>query len=50
MARILRLIEKMVARFPAGTFARIEAALAEGEDRADFVRGAVEKELRKRGK
>ena len=28
----------MQARFPEGTFARIEAGLEESEDRTDFVR------------
>jgi len=38
----------MQARFPEGTFDRIEAVLAENEDRTDFVREAVEKELKRR--
>ena len=38
----------MQARFPEGTFDRIEKVLAEGEDRTDFVRAAVERELKKR--
>jgi hypothetical protein len=38
----------MQARFPNGTFARIEAVLRDGEDRTDFVREAVEKELKRR--
>jgi hypothetical protein len=36
----------MVARFAAGTFARIEAVLTAAEDRTDFVREAVERELK----
>lgn len=40
--------EDMQARFPEGTFSRIETALKEGEDRTDFVREAVERELRRR--
>jgi hypothetical protein len=40
----------MVARFPAGTFARIETVLAEAEDRTDFVRAAVNRELARREK
>lgn len=40
--------EDMQARFPAGTFERIEAALEDGEDRTDFVRQAVERELKRR--
>lgn len=42
--------EDMVARFATGTFARIASALEEGEDRTDFVRAAVERELKRRGK
>jgi hypothetical protein len=38
----------MIARFAAGTFARIEAVLAEDEDRTDFVREAVEREIKRR--
>jgi hypothetical protein len=48
MARILKFIEHMVARFPAGTFERISAVLEAGEDRAEFVRSAVEKEIQRR--
>jgi hypothetical protein len=40
--------EDMVARFRAGTFARIAAVLEGGEDRTDFVREAVERELKRR--
>jgi len=40
--------EDMQARFPAGTFARIEVVLGEDEDRTDFVRKAVERELQRR--
>jgi len=40
--------EDMQARFPAGTFARIETVLGEDEDRTDFVRKAVERELQRR--
>jgi hypothetical protein len=42
--------EDMQARFPAGTFKRIKAVLREKEDRTDFVREAVERELRRREK
>lgn len=48
MGRIKRWAEDMQARFPEGTFARIEGVLAENEDRTDFVRGAVERELKRR--
>lgn len=40
--------EQMPARFPEGTLARIDAALAEREKRSDFVREAVERELDRR--
>jgi hypothetical protein len=43
-----RWAEDMQARFPAGTFKRIKAVLAEVEDRTDFVREAVERELKRR--
>jgi len=48
MARPKKFVEDMVARFPEGTFARIDAALSSGEDRADFVREAVEQLLGRR--
>ena len=38
----------MQARFPEGTFERIEAVLHDKEDRTDFVRAAVERELERR--
>ena len=40
--------EDMQARFPEGTFDRIEAVLEGSDDRTDFVRVAVEKELKRR--
>lgn len=40
--------EDMQARFAEGTFSRIEAVLEEGEYRMDFVREAVERELKRR--
>jgi hypothetical protein len=40
--------EDMQARFPEGTFERIDAVRNEDEDRTDFVREAVERELRRR--
>jgi len=42
--------EDMQARFPEGTFERIEAVLEDSEDRTDFVRVAVERELKRREK
>jgi hypothetical protein len=38
----------MQARFPEGTFARIAVVLKGKEDRTDFVRDAVERELKRR--
>jgi hypothetical protein len=40
--------EDMQARFPEGTFDRIDAVLDEGEERTAFVREAVERELKRR--
>ena len=45
VGRKKRWSEDMQARFPKGTFERIEAILAEGEDRTNFVRAAVQLEL-----
>jgi hypothetical protein len=38
----------MQARFPEGTFARIILVLHDREDRTDFVRAAVDRELKRR--
>jgi hypothetical protein len=46
--RIKKFFEVMPARFPEGTFARIDAVLSPIQDRADFVRAAVEDALRRR--
>jgi hypothetical protein len=40
--------EDMQARFQEGTFDRIDAVLEDGEERTQFVREAVERELRRR--
>ena len=48
MGRKKRWAEDMTARFPEGTFERIEVVLEEGEDRTDFVRAAVEREIKRR--
>lgn len=40
--------EQTPARFPEGTLARIDAVLAEGEKRSDFIREAVEREIKRR--
>jgi hypothetical protein len=42
--------EAMQARFPKGTLRRINTVLAITEDRTDFVRLAVERELKRREK
>lgn len=42
--------EQTPARFPAGTLARIDAALDEKEKRSDFIREAVERELKRRAR
>jgi hypothetical protein len=42
--------EQTPARFPGGTLARIDAVLEEGEKRSDFIRDAVDRELRRREK
>lgn len=48
MGRKKQWAEDMQARFPEGTFSRISAALSDGEDRTDFVREAVDRELKRR--
>lgn len=48
MGRKKQWAEDMQARFPDGTFARIAATLESGEDRTDFVRVAVEREIKRR--
>jgi hypothetical protein len=48
VARRKRWSEDMITRFVAGTFVRIEAVLDKDEDRTDFVREAVERELKRR--
>lgn len=40
--------EQLPGRFPAGTLDRIDAVLGEGEKRADLLREAVERELKRR--
>jgi metal-responsive CopG/Arc/MetJ family transcriptional regulator len=40
--------EEMPARFPAGTLARLDALLNEKEKRSDFIREAVEREIKRR--
>lgn len=40
--------EQYPAKFPEGTLARISAVLEGKEKRSDFIRSAVERELRRR--
>ena len=40
--------EQTPARFPAGTLARIDGVLRVKEKRADLIRDAVERELKRR--
>ena len=40
--------EQTPARVPEGTLARIDATLADGDKRSDFIREAVERELERR--
>jgi metal-responsive CopG/Arc/MetJ family transcriptional regulator len=42
--------EQAPARFPFGTLDRIDAVLDDGENRSEFIRVAVEKELKRREK
>jgi hypothetical protein len=42
--------EQTPARFPEGTLARIDAVLKPKEKRSDFIREAVERELKRRAK
>ena len=48
MARAIKFVEFMAARFPLGTFGRIAAVSTATENRADFVRTAVDRELKRR--
>ena len=48
MARPKRFAEMTMARFPDGTFADIDAVLLPDEDRASFIRNAVESEIARR--
>lgn len=48
MARPKRFAEMTMARFPDGTFAEVDAVLLPDEDRASFIRSAVESEIARR--
>ena len=40
--------EEMIAKFPEGTFAEVARLKGEEEDRTDFVREAVRREIERR--
>lgn len=48
MPRAKKFFERMLTWVPEGTIARIDAVLAPTEDRADLVRAALERELKRR--
>jgi Arc/MetJ-type ribon-helix-helix transcriptional regulator len=50
MARRKKFTERIIATFPEGTLARIEAVRGPYEDRTDIIREAVEKVLDERTK
>jgi hypothetical protein len=50
MGRKRRWPERTAIKFAAGTFERIAAVLADGEDRMAFMRKAVDRELERRQK
>ncbi len=48
MGRLLKWPEKFLISLAAGTLERIAAARAEGEDARDFIRQAIEREIKRR--
>jgi hypothetical protein len=50
VGRKMEFPDKCIAALPPQTFARIKAASKPGEDRTDFIRAAVEAELKRREK
>lgn len=50
VGRKMEFPDKCIAPFPADTFARIATVLTPNEDRTDFIREAVARELERRGK
>lgn len=42
--------EQTPGRFPVGTLARVDSLLADSEKRSDFIREAVEREIKRRTK
>lgn len=48
MGRKTKYPEKTLGAYPPGTFERIQHVLGETEDRTDFFREAVERELKRR--
>ena len=49
MGRRKKFTERFLATVTAGTTAAIDAALQPAEDRTDFLRLAIERELKRRG-
>jgi hypothetical protein len=50
VGRQKRWTEQMQARFEQGTFVKIAELLGDGEDRTDFVREAVNREIDRRSR
>jgi hypothetical protein len=50
VGRRMEFPDKCIAPLAKGTFARIAATLQKDEDRTDFIREAVERELERRAK
>lgn len=50
MGRQKRWTEQMQARFEQGIFVKIAELLGDGEDRTDFVREAVNREIDRRSR
>jgi hypothetical protein len=48
MGRKKRWPERTAVKFAAGTFERIAAVLADGEERMAFMRKAIEREIQRR--
>ncbi len=49
MGRKMLWPDKIVAPLPRGSLKRMESVLADGEDKTDLLREAVERELQRRG-
>jgi hypothetical protein len=48
MGRKLRWPERVMAKLPAGTLARIAVVLEKGEERTAFLRESIEREIERR--